>query len=71
MNVTTENDIRNKLNTMFFLRLLNDAGGDARGLELADALEKEAHALFRGAGYDDISTRDLMIMVRAGDFNTW
>jgi len=71
MNHTTETDIRNKLNATFFLRLLHDSAGDSRGLELADALENEAHTLFRGAGYDDIPTRDLMIMVRAGDFNTW
>jgi hypothetical protein len=71
MNHTTETAIRNKLNTMFFLRLLMDAGGDSRGLELADALEREAHALYRAAGYDDRPTADLMAMVRACDFGTW
>jgi len=71
MNHTTETAIRNKLNTMFFLRLLHDASGDSRGLELANALEAEAHALFRGAGYDDCPTANLMAMVRACDFPTW
>lgn len=71
MNHTTETAIRNKLNTVFFLRLLKDAGGDERGLALADALEAEAHALFRGAGYEDRSTYEIVAMVRACNFPTW
>ena len=71
MTLTTETAIRNKLNAMFFLRLLHDSAGDARGLELANALEQEAHALLREAGYDDRPTYQLCVMVRACDFATW
>lgn len=68
MNHTTETAIRNKLNAVFFLRLLKDSAGDERGLELATSLEREAHALFRAAGYDDIPTYQLMGIVGAGNF---
>lgn len=49
-------EIREKLATQAALTWLYHSHGDDRGLALANTLEDEAHALWRGMGNEDIPT---------------
>ena len=63
---TTKNVIARKLAAQAALVLQFYSHGDARGLDLAASLEKEAHAMWRDAGGEDVPTWDLTLLTQEG-----
>lgn len=53
---TTRQEIQRKLAAQAALTWLYHSYGDERGIALANTLEDEAHALWRGMGNEDIPT---------------
>jgi len=60
----TDNEIRQKLAAHAAITLLYHSHGDARGLELAADLEREAHAIWRDAGMQDCPTFNLALLTQ-------
>ena len=60
---TTRNRIARKLAATSALVCLYVSHQDERGLDLARTLEREAHALWVGLGYDDCPTWELVAIV--------
>ena len=63
INHTTRAEIRQKLAAHAALTLLHYSQDDPRGRELAEVLEREAHALWQSAGLVDCPTFELSAAV--------
>ena len=64
ITITVAKKICNLLDAHWELNRLFHSFEDDRGLELAAAFEREAHAIWRESGNDDLTTFDLSIIAK-------
>jgi hypothetical protein len=62
ITITVAKKISNLLDAQWELNRLFHSHKDDRGLELATALEREAHAIWRESGNDDLPTFELSVI---------